>query len=120
MTEETKGRVDFSSLVVSIATSALAVLGQVELLLEPGAEGGKAGTVESEEPPLSGAALRERVVEALAGARQLIDTMAMLEEKTRGNLDADEQELLRGSLSELRIRFVSVANRPITAGGTSP
>ncbi len=116
MTEEAKSRVDFSGLVVSIATSALAVLGQIELLLEPGAEAARAETTESSEPPLSGEALRKRVTEALAGVRQLIDTLAMLQEKTEGNLDPEEQELIQGSLSELRISYVSVANRPIPSG----
>jgi hypothetical protein len=39
-------------------------------------------------------------------ARALIDTLGVLEEKTRGNLDADEQRLLTEVLTNLRIRFV--------------
>jgi hypothetical protein len=39
-------------------------------------------------------------------ARTLIDTLGVLEEKTRGNLDADEQRILTEVLTNLRIRFV--------------
>ena len=35
-----------------------------------------------------------------------IDLLAMLQEKTKGNLTAEEQETLDNSLSELRMRFV--------------
>lgn len=38
-------------------------------------------------------------------ARHLIDTIAMLEEKTRGNLDTAEAELLSRSLTALRIEY---------------
>lgn len=40
-------------------------------------------------------------------ARGLIDTLAMLEAKTRGNLAQDEQQLLTQALTQLRFRFVS-------------
>ena len=36
----------------------------------------------------------------------MIDILALLEEKTRGNLTADERELLETVLYELRLRFV--------------
>lgn len=39
-------------------------------------------------------------------ARHTIDLMAMLEEKTRGNLTLEEKRLLENSLTELRFRFV--------------
>ena len=42
----------------------------------------------------------------LALARQTIDTLEMLEAKTRGNLDAEEAKLLESLLYELRMRFV--------------
>jgi hypothetical protein len=42
-------------------------------------------------------------------ARHTIDLMAMLQEKTRGNLTLDEQRLLDNSLTLLRFRFVQVA-----------
>lgn len=40
-------------------------------------------------------------------ARTLIDTLGMLEAKTRGQLDPDEQRLLTEALTALRFRFVS-------------
>lgn len=40
-------------------------------------------------------------------ARTLIDTLGMLEQKTQGHLDADEQRLLTDALTALRFRFVT-------------
>jgi len=42
----------------------------------------------------------------LEAAAQLIEIIAMLEEKTRGNLTAEERQLLDQVLFELRMRFV--------------
>jgi hypothetical protein len=39
-------------------------------------------------------------------ARHNIDLLAMLQEKTKGNLSADEQRALDNSITELRFRFV--------------
>ncbi len=39
-------------------------------------------------------------------ARHTIDLMAVLEEKTRGNLTLEEKRLLENSLTELRFRYV--------------
>lgn len=46
----------------------------------------------------------------LIGARQTIDTLGMLAEKTKGNLDAKEQGLLQNCLYELRMAYVEVTN----------
>lgn len=51
----------------------------------------------------------------LAAAQQMIDILALLEQKTRGNLTAEERQLLEQLLYELRLRFVEVRN----AGGDS-
>lgn len=40
-------------------------------------------------------------------ARTLIDTLGMLEGKTSGHLDPDEQQLLTEALTALRFRFVT-------------
>jgi hypothetical protein len=40
-------------------------------------------------------------------ARTLIDTLGMLEGKTAGRLDPDEQQLLAEALTALRFRFVT-------------
>ena len=42
----------------------------------------------------------------LEGAAQMIEILALLEEKTRGNLTAEERQLLEQVLYELRMRFV--------------
>lgn len=42
----------------------------------------------------------------LDAAAQLIEIIAMLEEKTRGNLTAEERQLIEQVLFELRMRFV--------------
>jgi hypothetical protein len=48
----------------------------------------------------------ERRPADLAAAAQLIDIIAMLEEKTRGNLTAEERQLVDQVLYELRMRYV--------------
>jgi len=45
----------------------------------------------------------------LDGARQMIDILALLEEKTKGNLTAEERQVLDQVLYELRLRFVDVS-----------
>ncbi len=44
----------------------------------------------------------------LEAAKQMIDILGLLEEKTRGNLSADERQLLEQGLYELRLRYVEV------------
>ena len=39
-------------------------------------------------------------------AKQIIDTLGMLQEKTKGNLDPDEERLLKSVLYDLRMRYV--------------
>src|SRR5579884_2445 len=43
-------------------------------------------------------------------ARHSIDLLAMLQEKTRGNLSTEEQRLLENGLTELRFRYVQIAD----------
>ncbi|MBV8056497.1 MAG: DUF1844 domain-containing protein [Deltaproteobacteria bacterium] len=45
----------------------------------------------------------------LSAAQQLIDIIVMLEHKTRGNLDQDEQTMLETILFELRMKYVERA-----------
>jgi hypothetical protein len=57
----------------------------------------------------------------LIGARQTIDTLSLLGEKTKGNLTAAEEGFLQNSLYELRMAYVEVTNalaRPAPAKGT--
>jgi hypothetical protein len=76
-------QIDFSTFVLSLATSALYHLG-----LSPDPSG--------QSPPTPNLPL----------ARQAIDTIEMLEEKTRGNLDAEEAKLIKSVLYELHMGFV--------------
>ncbi|HZQ24011.1 MAG TPA: DUF1844 domain-containing protein [Terriglobales bacterium] len=58
----------------------------------------------------------------LIGARQTIDTLGLLADKTKGNLSAAEQQFLQNSLYELRMAYVEVTNalaRPPQASGTT-
>jgi Domain of unknown function (DUF1844) len=43
-------------------------------------------------------------------ARHTIDLMAVLQDKTKGNLALEEQRLLENSITELRFRFVQVSD----------
>lgn len=76
-------RIDFSTFVLSLGVSGMVHLGQ---LPEAEAEGPREPNL-----PL---------------AKQTIDTLQMLLEKTRGNLDEDESNLIQSVLYELRMGFV--------------
>jgi Domain of unknown function (DUF1844) len=45
-------------------------------------------------------------------AQQSIDLLALLQEKTRGNLTAEEERFLQQMLFDLRMRFVDSAVKP--------
>ncbi len=47
----------------------------------------------------------------LKAAKQTIDILGMLKEKTTGNLDNSEKELLDGILSESRMRYVKESEK---------
>ncbi len=74
----------FSFLVTTLATQALIALGVAP-------------------DPLSGEAVVQK-----EHAKHYIDTLAVLDEKTRGNLDPDEAALMEGALHQLRMLFVDV------------
>jgi hypothetical protein len=77
----------FSSLVLSLSTQALLCLGEI------------AETADAD-PHID-----------LAAGRQLIDLLAILQQKTQGNLDASEAELLERILYDLRLRFVEISRQ---------
>jgi hypothetical protein len=54
--------------------------------------------------PMSG----ERQPPNLEGAAQMIEILALLDQKTRGNLTAEERQVLEQVLYELRLRFVEI------------
>src|SRR5580765_8841671 len=61
----------------------------------------------------------------IIGARQTIDTLSLLAEKTKGNLTPVEENFLQNSLYELRMAYVEVTNaiarppQPGSATGTT-
>ena len=139
MGERREAKIDFTSFVGSIAATAAATLNHVETLLQPGGGGGGGGgggeephTATPEAEAASGAESQEtesaapspqetaeQVRNALASARQLIDTLVMLEEKTKGNLTGDEKQLLQAALTELRFGYVRLTDRS-SGGASSP
>lgn len=44
-------------------------------------------------------------------AKQIIDTLGMLQEKTKGNLDKEEESLLKAVLYDLRMRYIQKAGK---------
>ena len=53
-----------------------------------------------------------RLIQNLPIARHTIDTLGMLQEKTRGNLTAPESNLLDNLLYELRMNYLRAARQP--------
>jgi hypothetical protein len=76
----------FTAFVLSLATSAAIHFGDLP-------------------DPVSG----ERAEVNLEGAAQMIEILGLLEEKTKGNLTAEERTVLEQVLYELRMRFVEVS-----------
>ena len=74
--------VDFSTHVLSLASTALIALGKM-----PAPDG-------------------QPVTTDLETARHLIDVLGMLERKTKGNLDEAEQKLLSSLVYDLRVAYV--------------
>jgi hypothetical protein len=83
--EDVLPRVDFATFILSLSHNALMYLGEA-----PNPETG-------------------HVERNLPLARQTIDLIAMLEEKTKGNLTGDEERLVGQILYDLRMRFVEVS-----------
>lgn len=79
--------VSFSSLVISLATSAAVHFGDLG-------------------DPISG----EKQPANLRAAAQTIELLSILQEKTNGNLTTEESQLLTQVLTELRMRFVQLAS----------
>jgi uncharacterized protein DUF1844 len=75
--------INFASFVLSLAATAAVHFGD---RIEPGET--EPGSVD------------------LQSAGQMIDILALLEEKTKGNLTPDEEQLLDAILYELRLRFI--------------
>jgi hypothetical protein len=50
-------------------------------------------------------------------ARHYIDLLTVIEQKTKGNLDEQEQDMVSGTLYELRQRYIHMASSAATAAG---
>ncbi len=100
-------KVDFGAFVMSLAAGAAAALQQVESL-RAGKDADAPGE-EGESGPKTPEEVSQHVDANLATARHLIDTLVMLEDKTQGNLSDAEVEMLRGSLTSLRLSYVKLA-----------
>lgn len=75
---------DFATLVLSLGSSAVMCLGQDDHSQEQG-----------KAPPPN-----------LPMAKHAIDLLTVLEEKTKGNLTGEEQQILESLLFDLRLRYV--------------
>ena len=78
----------FAQLVMQQANMAMLLLGKVP-------------------NPQTGETIRD-----IEAARLFIDQLEMLEEKTRGNLSKEEEQLLKQSLMSLRMAFVDAVESP--------
>lgn len=87
MTDKELPVLDFATFILSLSHSALLYLGD-------------APHPESKE-----------VEKNLPLAKQTIDLIGMLEEKTRGNLTGEEERLLGQALYDLRMRYVELAKK---------
>ena len=91
MADESKApKLDFNALVLSLGSSAIVHLGEAP-------------------DPTTG---QKRDQPEFPLAQQSIDLLAMLQEKTRGNLTEEEARFLDNMLFDLRLLYVQVSKRP--------
>ena len=81
-TEEQLPEINFPTFIISLNASALVNLGAIE-------------------DPASGKKVKNLLI-----AKQTIDILSMLQEKTRGNLTEEEEKILKNILYDLRIIYV--------------
>jgi Domain of unknown function (DUF1844) len=86
--DEPPAELTFAAFLWSLSEQALAALGEVP-------------------DPSSGNVMRD-----LTMAQQMIDIIAMLRDKTRGNLDPQERAMLEEILSSLQMKYVELARQP--------
>jgi Domain of unknown function (DUF1844) len=84
---ESLPEINFSAFVISLSTQALMHLGEIA-------------------NPIS-----EKVELDVPVAKQMIDILAMLREKTRGNLNASEDRLMEDILFDLRMKYVEAVKK---------
>jgi hypothetical protein len=61
-----------------------------------------------------------KTVQDLEHAQYFIDQLEMLEVKTKGNLNKDEEAILKQSVTSLRLAFVEAVNHPEAEGSPAP
>lgn len=81
-------QLSFTSFVVSLASTAAIHFGDLP-------------------DPMTG----QRLEPNLEGAAQMIEILSLLDQKTRGNLTAEERQVLEQVLFELRMRFVEASGQ---------
>ena len=79
--------ITFSSFILGLSTQALMYLGEI-------------ASPQGDKPTVD-----------LASARQMIDVLGVLEKKTSGNLEKDEEQLLDSMLFDLRMKYVQLAKK---------
>jgi hypothetical protein len=84
---ESLPEINFSTFVISLSTQAIMHLGEIP-------------------NPLSGKEERDVPV-----AKQMIDILGMLQEKTRGNLSGGEAKLIEDILFDLRMKYVEAVKK---------
>lgn len=82
-----KVEISFASFILGLSTQALMYMGEM--------------------PPAPGQPSHTDLV----AAQQMIDVLAMLQQKTKGNLDAGEAAMLENALFDLRMRYVDLAKK---------
>lgn len=87
-TDKTAGSVDFSALILGFSSAALYYMGEATV------EGRASGQTN------------------LPLARQNIDIILMLRDRTRGNLTQDEDKLLAQLLADLQVKLIDASKRP--------
>ena len=80
------GRLSFSSFILGLSTQALMYMGEVT---GPG----------------------QSLPADLTAAKEMIDILTMLQQKTTGNLDNNEDEMIESILFDLRMRYVELASK---------
>ncbi len=92
---EATGPVTFEHVIQSIYLSAMIAMG--------------AGTEPGQKPRVD-----------ILGARQSVDMLGVLQEKTKGNLNEREQRMLQNALFELRMMFLEITNAIAQAAQKPP
>ncbi|SYZ73839.1 hypothetical protein TRIP_C60109 [Candidatus Zixiibacteriota bacterium] len=90
---ESKMDANFFQLVISLQIASMQYLGKIA-------------------SPISG-----KVERNLDQAKVSIDMLAMLSEKTKGNLNSDEEEFLSTALYDLRLNYLDESSKPQPESG---